>query len=89
MNGKRERWSRRRFMGGLTVAGAAALSGVGARNAVAEPPPETTRIKLPKYESICVAPQYVAEELLKAEGFTEATYVSMRVADQMPALASG
>jgi NitT/TauT family transport system substrate-binding protein len=41
----------------------------------AEPPPEITTLRLLKTESICWAPQYVAEDLLKAEGFTEVTYV--------------
>jgi NitT/TauT family transport system substrate-binding protein len=41
----------------------------------AEPPPETTRLRLPKTPGICVAPQFVAEELLHAEGFTEVQYV--------------
>ena len=41
----------------------------------AEPPPETKRIRLVKFPSICQAPVYMAEELLRAEGFTEITYV--------------
>jgi NitT/TauT family transport system substrate-binding protein len=36
-----------------------------------EAPPETTTIRLVKIPGICVAPQYVAEELLRAEGFTD------------------
>ena len=66
--------NRRRFLAGLTAAGAASLVGAPTR-ALAEPPPETTRIRLAKIPSICVAPQYVAEELLRAEGFTEVDYV--------------
>ena len=31
-------------------------------------PPETTTIRLPKIPGICIAPRYVAEELLRAEG---------------------
>lgn len=57
----------------------AALVGVGlfgrSELARAEPPPETTRIRLNKVRSICLAPQYVAEELLRAEGFTDIQYV--------------
>ena len=41
----------------------------------AEPPPETTRIRLNKIRSLCLAPQYVAEELLRGEGFTDIQYV--------------
>jgi NitT/TauT family transport system substrate-binding protein len=32
-------------------------------------------VRLPKISSICVAPQYVADELLRAEGFTDIRYV--------------
>src|ERR1051325_10634391 len=39
-----------------------------------EPPLETTTVRLGKSGSICIAPQYVAEELLRAEGFTEIRY---------------
>jgi NitT/TauT family transport system substrate-binding protein len=62
-------WTRRRFLGGLTLAGTAGLLGLHLRPAVAEPPPETTTLKLPKTPSICAAPLYVAEELFKTEGF--------------------
>ena len=40
-----------------------------------EAPPETKRIRLFKFPGICLAPQYVAEELLRGEGFTEVQYV--------------
>jgi NitT/TauT family transport system substrate-binding protein len=43
---------------------------------VAAPPPETTKLRLLKeIGRICWAPQYVAEDLLRAEGFTDVTYV--------------
>jgi hypothetical protein len=64
-------WTRRCFLGGLTVAGAAGLLGLPARPVTVEPPPETTRLRLHKSPGICIAPQYVAEELLHLEGFTE------------------
>jgi NitT/TauT family transport system substrate-binding protein len=41
----------------------------------AEPPPETKTLRLVKIPSICQAPQYVADELLRAEGFTEVQWV--------------
>ena len=53
-----------------------------------EAPPETTTIRLTKIPGICVAPQYVAEELLKAEGFTEIKYVEMEAADVHAAFAA-
>ena len=50
------------------------------RSAVAEPPPETSRIRFAKVPSICVAPQYVAEDLLRAEGFSDISYVGSGMA---------
>ena len=41
----------------------------------AEPPPETTKIRIVREPSICIAPQYAAEELLKGEGFVDVEYV--------------
>jgi NitT/TauT family transport system substrate-binding protein len=66
--------SRRSFLAGLSASVAAGLAS-SAQPAYAEPPPEVTRLRLPKIPSVCMAPQYVAEELLYAEGFTEVTYV--------------
>jgi NitT/TauT family transport system substrate-binding protein len=70
-----ERWTRRRFIGGLTVAGTAGLLGLYPRRVAAEPPPETTTLRLTSTPAICLAPQYVATELLRGEGFTEVQYV--------------
>jgi NitT/TauT family transport system substrate-binding protein len=64
-----EGWTRRRFLGGLRVAGTAGLLGLPARPVAAEPPPETTRLRLVRGPGLCVAPEYVAEELLQGEGF--------------------
>ena len=69
------RWSRREFLVGLGLAGTAGLLNLHPRPAAAEPSPETTRLRLVQIPSICQAPQYVAEELLRTEGFTEVQYV--------------
>lgn len=70
------RFSRRRFLGGVTLAGTAGLLGLYPKPVVAEPPPETTTLRLLKETGrICWAPQYVAEDLLSDEGFTDVTYV--------------
>jgi NitT/TauT family transport system substrate-binding protein len=68
---------RRRFLSNLAFAGATGLGGAGAagmlgmgRTLGAEPPPETTEIRLKKLPVYCEAPQYIAEELLRAQGFT-------------------
>ena len=37
--------------------------------------PETTTLRLRRDPSICVAPWYIAEDLLRAEGFTDIRYV--------------
>jgi NitT/TauT family transport system substrate-binding protein len=85
-----EGWTRRRCIGGLTVAGAAGLLSLHARPVAAEPPPETTTLRLVKIAGICIAPQYVAEDFLWGEGFTEVQYVeTMEGAGLTQALASG
>jgi NitT/TauT family transport system substrate-binding protein len=67
--------SRRDFLAGLSAAGAAGLVGVG-RPLAAEGSLETTAVRLVRTSGICVAPIYIAEDLLRAEGFTEIRYVS-------------
>jgi NitT/TauT family transport system substrate-binding protein len=67
--------SRRDFLASLSAASAAA--GFGPRASLAdEGPLETTAIRLVRTSGICVAPIYVAEELLRAEGFADVRYVS-------------
>jgi NitT/TauT family transport system substrate-binding protein len=67
--------SRRRFLGTLTSLGAAGLLGAPISLAQ-EAPPETTSIRIAKIAGICIAPQYVADELLRAEGFADIQYVA-------------
>src|SRR5215469_14264963 len=89
--------SRRRFLTDLAFAGAAGgLAGVGASGLIgasqslaAEPPPETTSVRLAKVPVICLAPQYVSEELLRAEGFTDIRYLDIPVLDEWPAIGRG
>jgi NitT/TauT family transport system substrate-binding protein len=66
--------SRRDFLAGLSAAGAAGVLGTKAPLAD-EGPPEVTTIRLPRYPAICPAPIYIAEDLLRAEGFTEIRYI--------------
>jgi NitT/TauT family transport system substrate-binding protein len=63
--------SRRELIGGLALAGAVEALGLTSRPAGAEPPPETSRIRLSSALAICTAPQLVAVELLKGEGFPD------------------
>jgi len=69
------RHSRREFAGGLTLAGTAGLLGLTPKRVGAEPPPETTKIRLFKWRSLCVTPQFIAEDLLRSEGFTDVQYI--------------
>ena len=81
---------RRRFLATLSSTAAAGL--LDAPNVLGqEAPLETTRIRLYEWTSVCIAPQFVAEELLKAEGFTDVQYVRAEPTGQLPnpLLASG
>jgi NitT/TauT family transport system substrate-binding protein len=66
---------RRDFLRRGAAIATASLLGPRPRRAAAEPPPETTKIRIVREPSICIAPQYAAEELLKGEGFAEVEYV--------------
>jgi len=59
--------TRRRLLATLSCTMAASAFG-GARISAQDAPPETTTIRLAKIPGICVAPQYIAEELLRIEG---------------------
>src|SRR6516162_4930174 len=75
--------TRRRFLTTLSMAGAAGV--VGARPARAgEGGLETTTIGIARAAGICIAPQYVAEELLRAEGFTDVRYVQLPPGSNSP-----
>jgi NitT/TauT family transport system substrate-binding protein len=56
------------------IAGTAGLLGWPPGHASGQPPLETTRIKLIEISGICIAPQYVAKDLLHSEGFTDVQY---------------
>ncbi len=66
--------NRRDFLASASLAAAAGV--LGARASLAdEGPPETTTLRLIYDPGICTAPWYIADELLRAEGFTEIHYV--------------
>jgi len=80
--------TRRRLLGGMALAIPAAA--LPLRRVVAlEPPPETLTVRLPKQKVICFAPQYVLEELLRAEGFAEIRYVEIAASEPLRELALG
>ena len=76
-NMKTDDLSRREFLSRTLLTGAGMYLGLGSDLALAaaEPPPETTRIRLQKSWSPCWVPQLVAEELLREEGFTDIQYI--------------
>jgi NitT/TauT family transport system substrate-binding protein len=65
---------RRDFLTGLSAAGAAGIFGFG-RARADEPSPETSTIRLAPTRAICLAPVYIAQDLLRAEGLTDTRYV--------------
>jgi len=67
--------TRRRFLTMTALAGATSMFG-GRRIRAAEGPLETTTVRLGK-GSLCGVPAYLAEELLRAEGFTDVGYPEM------------
>ena len=80
--------TRRRFLTALSLAGAANLLSLP-RALAAEDALETTTVRLPNDHSICIAPEYMAEELLRAEGFTDIRYVEAPGSRQYDAFLSG
>jgi len=81
--------SRRAFIHRMSVAGVTALTGLTPGPAAAEPPPETTRLRVVRGPSLCTAPPFVAEELLKSEGFTELQYIPTDIAGITKSLTAG
>jgi NitT/TauT family transport system substrate-binding protein len=71
------RFSRRSFLVSASVLGAASLLS-RARMAAAEPSPEVKKIRVVHTPAICLAPEYLAEELLSLEGFSEVEYVTLK-----------
>ena len=65
--------TRRTFLGGIAAAGTAGLIRTRWAEA-AEGPLETTTVRLQK-GGLCVSTLYVAEQLLRAEGFTDIGYI--------------
>ncbi len=70
--------SRRKFLTTTALAGTALYLGIGPDlgSAAQDPPPETTTLRLRQWAPACWAPIYVAEPLLRDEGFTDIKYVS-------------
>ena len=67
--------NRRRFLATLAATGAAGFIGPPHLKAQ-DGQLETTTVRIGKISGICISPQYVADELLRAEGFTDVRYVA-------------
>jgi len=80
---------RRKFLIGVSTLGAAGLLGIAHRPAAAEPSPEVTKVRFVHAPFICVAPQYLAEEFLRLEGFTDVEYLPLGSRMALDALAGG
>jgi len=76
MTAKHEGVDRRKFLTHTAGVGAGSLLAFGPA-AMAEPRAETNRIRFVKAPAICLAPLYLAEELLRVEGFAEVSYVTI------------
>jgi NitT/TauT family transport system substrate-binding protein len=88
-HGRLEGWTRREFLGTAALAGATTLLGLQTEAVAAEPPPETTKLRLAQSTSACQAALYVAEELLRTEGFSDVSYIKQQGAGIYKSLASG
>jgi NitT/TauT family transport system substrate-binding protein len=80
--------TRRDFLARASALGASPLLGLPG-SAAAEPPPEVTSIRLIHAPSICLAPQLLAEALLRLEGFADVQYVELAVNKLSSEVASG
>jgi NitT/TauT family transport system substrate-binding protein len=80
--------NRRGFINGILAALGGSLLHPASISA-AESPPETTSVTLAKTPALCAAPQFIAEELLRAEGFTEIRFVETIAPDVPSAVGAG
>src|SRR5215470_10423449 len=81
-------YTRRRFLKTLSVAGALSITTAPHVLTAAEAL-ETTTVRLVNDTSICIAPEYMAEELLRAEGFTDIRYIEAPGSQQIDAFLRG
>jgi NitT/TauT family transport system substrate-binding protein len=81
--------SRRAFLAGVAGAVAAGTAAWPTRGDASERELETRRLRMPRSLGICIAPQYVAEDLLRAEGFTDVQYINVKPDDVENLVASG
>jgi NitT/TauT family transport system substrate-binding protein len=89
-NDKSNHWSRREFLKTAALTGTGTLLGIESDVFAADSPPETKRIRIPQIPSACRSPEWIAEELLHIEGFTDVQYIPVQGTQGVEqALASG
>jgi NitT/TauT family transport system substrate-binding protein len=76
--------TRRRFLAAASLASAACLFRAPQASGAAEEL-ETTAVRILKTPAICIAPLYAAEELLRAEGFTDIRFIELPTAREISA----
>ncbi len=81
--------NRRDFLERVSAFGAAGLLGLHPDPAEAQAPPETRSVRFCHSPSICIAPQYIAGDLLRAEGFTDVQYLPLGTRQGPESLAEG
>ena len=89
MNSRVDYWGRRKFLGSVALGAAAGLVELHSGAALAEPLPETTRIRLIQFVSTCQAPLYLSDALLRTEGFTDVQWVRSDLVSLSKLLAAG
>ncbi len=84
--------SRRRFLSQLGIAGFAGVGGLVAAGSdgrlasfAADRPPEVTTLRMSTSPATCLAAQYMAEDMLRTEGFTDIRYLP-ETGDQTPTM---
>ena len=82
---------RRDVVGGVAFASAASTLGIGCSAFAAEPPPEVRRIRIARFphDLACLAPMWIAEELLNGEGFDDVQYLTPASNAQYAAISAG
>jgi len=79
--------NRRRFLATLTATGITSL--MGAEKSYSQAPPEVRTIRFVHTPAICVSPQYLAEEMLRLEGFSDVEYVDIPTTRTLTLLEDG
>src|SRR5438874_4411046 len=81
--------TRRRVFSNIVIASGIGVLAVSRRSGATNRL-ETTSVRLVQDQSSCLAPEYVAEELLREEGFTDIQYAEVASdADDQKMIASG